>query len=300
MKRYVQIVLVVMVVGIVLQSLLRSLKEKKTHGHHHTGFGHKHDGSVFSIDFYAYASGIRSWNPKFKAAFAMICLILCIACDNFYVAISSIILMGYITMFMGGLPFRRYLSLMTIPIVFLLFGSFAIAVGFALSPIGQYNLHLGFFYIYCSDASLREMALLIVKAFGAVSAMYMLTLSTPASEIIAVLRSIHIPKIFVELMSMIYRYIFLMMDTQCRMKNSAESRLGYCDFKTSCLSFGQVASNLLVVSLKKGNTYYQALEARCYDGELLFLEEDKEVTAKQVAGAAACVAFMLLVWQLTR
>ncbi len=71
-----------------------------------------------------------------------------------------------------------------------------------------------------------------------------------------------------------------MIDTHSRMKNSAESRLGYCDFKTSCYSFGQVASNLLVVSLKRGNNYYNALEARCYDGDLRFLEEEKPLKSR--------------------
>ena len=84
-----------------------------------------------------------------------------------------------------------------------------------------------------------------------------------------------------------------MMETHSRMKNSAESRLGYVDFRTSCYSFGQVASNLLIVSLKRGNDYYNALESRCYDGELRFLEEEKPVKGKQVVLAAAFVLVLL-------
>lgn len=80
------------------------------------------------------------------------------------------------------------------------------------------------------------------------------------------------------------------------MKNSAESRLGYCDFKTSCYSFGQVASNLLVVSLKRGNNYYNALEARCYNGDLQFLEEEKQVKAGQVVMAVIFIIILLLIW----
>lgn len=297
MERYIQILLLAAAVLMCVQGCLKRRQYAKHHSHN--SFGHKHDGSVFSIDFYAYASGIRCWSPRFKAAFSMACLLCCIICDNVYVSCAVILLMSYITVIMGGLPFRRYLSLLTIPAVFLFFGSVAIAVGFAGSPVGEYNLHLVFFYVYTSWESLWETFQLIVKAFGAVSAMYMLTLSTPASEIIAVLRGIHIPRLFVELMNMIYRYIFLLMDTQCRMKNAAVSRLGYCDFKTSFLSFGKVAGNLLVVSLKKGNAYYHALESRCYDGELLFLEEEKTVTAVQAVTAVLCVTLLLGIWRVT-
>ena len=140
---------------------------------------------------------------------------------------------------------------------------------------------------------------LVFKALGAVSALYMMTLTTPLSEIIAVLRKAHVPKLIIELMNMIYRYIFIMIDTHSRMKNSAESRLGYCDFKTSCYSFGQVASNLLVVSLKRGNNYYNALEARCYNGDLQFLEEEKQVKAGQVVMAVIFI-IILLIWFFTK
>ena len=138
-----------------------------------------------------------------------------------------------------------------------------------------------------------------MKAWGAVSAMYLMTLSTPASELISVLRKAHIPKVMVELMNMIYRFIFIMAEVQEKMKISAQSRLGYVDFKTSCKSFGNTASNLLVVSLKKANAYYDAMISRCYDGEFVFLEEEKPVTVKQTAGAAAYLLGLTAIWLLT-
>lgn len=272
----------------------------KNSGHRHGGIGHKHGGSILSVDYFAYASGLRQWNASFKVIFAVLCLLLCIILDNIYVSVMVILMMGYLTVVVGGLPFHHYISMMLIPILFLLFGSAAIAIGFSLEPAGQYHVgifHL--FYIYCSNASLLRAAGLILKALGAVSALYMMTLTTPLGELISVLRKAHIPKVLVELMNMIYRYIFIMMDTHSRMKNSAESRLGYVDFKTSCYSFGQVASNLLIVSLKRGNDYYNALESRCYDGELRFLEEEKPVKGRQIILAAVFVILLFALWALT-
>ncbi len=260
------------------------------------GIGHKHGGSVLSVDYYAYVSALRNWNAAFKTFFSILCLVLCIVLDDGYVSVLVILLMGYLTVVAGGLAFGRYVSMMLIPVVFLLLGSIAIAVGFAAEPFGQYRLSVaGLFYIYCSDASLIRAAELVLKALGAVSALYMLTLTTPLGELIMVMRRAHVPKVLVELMHMIYRYIFIMMDTHSRMKHSAESRLGYVDFKTACFSFGQIAGNLLIVSLLRGTQYYNALESRCYDGELRFLEEDKPVRAAQVVLAVGCVAAMAAV-----
>lgn len=284
--------LIMMTAGMFAHGFWKSRK----HHHHHRSVGHKHGGSVLSVDYYAYASHMRSWNATFKVIFSMLCLLLCLILNNIYVSIAVILIMGYMTVVIGGLELDHYISMLLIPIVFLLFGSAAIAVGFSWNPVGQYNLNVfGWFYIYCSQESLWKASGLIFKALGAVSALYMMTLTTPLSELIVVLRKAHIPKVIIELMNMIYRYIFIMLDTHSRMKNSAEARLGYVDFKTSCYSFGQVASNLLIVSLKRGTDYYNALESRCYNGDLQFLEEEKPIRKNQVAGAAVVVALLILI-----
>ena len=284
--------LIMMTAGMFAHGFWKSRK----HHHHHRSVGHKHGGSILSVDYYAYASHMRSWNATFKIIFSMLCLWLCLILNNIYVSIAVILIMGYMTVVIGGLELDHYISMLLIPIVFLLFGSAAIAVGFSWNSVGQYNLNVfGWFYIYCSQASLWKASGLIFKALGAVSALYMMTLTTPLSELIVVLRKAHIPKVIIELMNMIYRYIFIMLDTHSRMKNSAKARLGYVDFKTSCYSFGQVASNLLIVSLKRGTDYYNALESRCYNGDLQFLEEEKPIRKTQVAGAAVVVALLILI-----
>ena len=268
------------------------------HDHHHHKIKHDHNSGVFSIDYYAYISAIREWNPMFKVFFALTMLIVCIAMDNLYVSLFILITMGVLTVVRGRIPLHQYISTLTIPIVFVVVGSLTIALSFARQPLGQYNLHLGFFYIYTSKDDLYRMICLMAKAMGAVSALFMMTLSTPSGEIISVLRKVHVPKLFVELMNMIYRYIFVIMETNRKMHDSAESRLGYVDYRTSVKSFSGTASNLLVVSLKKANAYYDALVSRGYDGELRFLERDKKIDREQIVLGIAyllCVAALFAV-----
>lgn len=265
---------------------------------HNHSISHNHDG-IYLIDIYAYKSKLRNINPKFKVIFTLIILFICIAADNIYVSSIIIITMGLITICRGGLKLHEYISLLNIPIVFMILGSIAIAVGISFKPLGQYNLNLFIFYLYASDESIMKTIKIIMKALGAVSALYMMTLSTNTSEIISVLRSLKVPKIIVELMNMIYRFIFILMDVQCKMKNSAQSRLGYVDFRRSCYSFGSMASNLLIVSLKKANAYYDAIESRCYDGEMLFLEQEKKVKKSHVIYACIYIIMLILIWYIT-
>lgn len=275
---------------------LKYIIEKK-HKSHRKSFFHKHDG-VYSIDLYAYSSNMKHMNPKFKIVFAVLSLFVCILADNIYVSLFISVTMGIITVCIGKIKIHDYISLLTIPIAFMVMGSIAISVGFSTKPIGQYNMDLKLFYIYSSNESIVKTLRIILKAFGSISSLYMMTLSTNASEIISSLRSIHIPKIIIELMNLIYRFIFILIEVQCKMKNSAQSRLGYIDFKTSCYSFGSTAGNLLVVSMKKANAYYDAMESRCYNGEMNFLEEDKKVKVKHIVGILIyfiCVAIVFVI-----
>ena len=276
-------------------------KSDNSHHHykHHHQIGHKH-GEGSAIDYYAYASKIRGWNPSFKVAFSGLTLLLCIVLNNQLVSLAVIVSMAYLTVVKGGLPLGAYLSVLMIPLTFIILSTVAIGIDFSSQPIGQFNLYLGFGYLYTSIAKLKEMLFLMMKVFGAISAMIMMTLSTPSSEIIGVLRKAHVPKLIIELMNLIYRYIFILLDVFNNMRNSADSRQGYCDFKTSCQTFGNVASNMLVLSLKKANAYYTAMEARGYEGDLVFLEDEKPFQISQVIYAVGFMLFLLLLWYVTK
>ena len=257
--------------------------------------GHKHD-AAHSIDFYAYESRLRSWNAGLKMAVGMAALCLCIAADKLSVSVFVIFTMACITVMAGGLSPARYLKLLTIPLAFLFMGTVAIAAGISRRPYGDWYISVPWFSLYVTKAGLLQAVLLFTRALGAVSAMYMMTLATPASEMIGVLKRIHVPKMIVELMYLIYRFIFVLSDTHSQMKQAAVSRLGTCDFRTSCRTFGSTAGNLLVASLKKADTYYDSLLSRCYDGDLCFLEEEKWIRGSQAAAAAGYLLLIAAVW----
>lgn len=226
-------------------------------------------------------------------------MLFCIAADSIPVSAVVFLTMGMVTTLAGKLALKKYAAFLWIPFAFLILGTTAIVLGISTESYGRILFSAGGVYVYLPYGGAKLAFSLMLKAMAALSAMYMLVLSTPASEVIGVFRSFHVPKLILELMNMIYRFIFVMIDTQRCMKQAAESRLGYCDFKTSCRSFGSTAGNLFVVSLKKANTYYDALTARCYDGELLFLEEEKKVKGWQVGAAACYFLVLILVWRLT-
>ncbi|WP_394523916.1 cobalt ECF transporter T component CbiQ [Lacrimispora sp. JR3] len=250
--------------------------------------------TIHTIDYYAYVSGMKGWNSQFKAIVAVAALFFCIGADKVWVSMLVFLPMSFLTVFVGRVSWRSYLALLRIPLAFLLMGTAAIAVGLSPVPYGNVSVSVFGYYLYLTEDGLRMAVRLILKAMAALSAMYMLVLSTPASEIICIFGRLHVPKIILELMNMIYRFIFVMMDTQYRMRLAAESRLGFLGFRTACRSFGSLAGNLFVVSLKKAGVYYDALTARCYDGELMFLEEEKRLKGWQIWAAVSYFLILFL------
>lgn len=243
---------------------------------------------VYTIDDYAYRSPLRNWNLALKAGFAMAVLVMGIGISQPLVS-GWMIMTGLLVSILGcRVPVRDYLELLAVPLVFVALGCAAIAV--------QINLEDGL-HLYLSRESVMEAVNVALRTLGAVSILYVLVLSTPVHEIAAVLRRLHVPKIMTELMVLIYRYIFLLVDAQHTMRLAAESRLGYCDFKTSCRTFGHSMSSLLLVSMRKASRYYDAMLSRGYDGELLFLEEEKTVKVWQALLLIMYVA-SLFFWKL--
>lgn len=164
--------------------------------------------------------------------------------------------------------------------------------------MGEWNLSFHFFYLCLDRESLFTAVKVFFKAMAGVSALYMMSFSTPVNELIFVLQKLHLPGLFLELMHLIYRYVFILFDVAHQMQTAAKARLGYRNLMQSYKSFAAIGGNLFVIALKKANAYYDALLARGYQGRLAFLAEDKPVQGWQIiCGILYFAAIILLaVW----
>ena len=113
----------------------------------------------------------------------------------------------------------------------------------------------------------------MIVAFSSISCLYFLILTTPITDLLTVLRKLHCPWLLLELMLLIYRAIFILLDLADAIQISQNCRLGNHSFRSKLSGMGQMLSVLLVRSLKKSSFLYDAMESRLYDGEIRVLEE---------------------------
>lgn len=245
---------------------------------------HNHFGAR-SIDEYAYSSKLKNWNSSLKVLFSFVIMILSICSQNIIVPILISVSAGVITIYTGKIRTIEYLSFMCIPLVFLIMTSIAIMLDFNFS---------GGFSVKILPENIYRAMHISSKAIGAVSAMYMMSLSTPVTEIIAVLGKLKLPFIIIELMNLIYKYIFVLLDSQAKMKNSAAARLGYCNFRTSLKTFGLICGNLFAVSLRRASDYYNAIESRCSGGKIKFMCQNNSIKLRQVMFLSIYIILIIL------
>ncbi|HBE78411.1 MAG TPA: cobalt ECF transporter T component CbiQ [Firmicutes bacterium] len=226
------------------------------------------------IDRYAYCSRLRDTNPLEKFIFAFTTMVICLWANSIVVSIVIITLMIGVAVLKGGIPLSFYLKLILIPFSFLMIGVLTIAINVIVESSKMlwgfqiFGYTLGF-----TVQSLELAAKVFFKALGAVTCLYFLSLTTPIADILSVLKKFKFPVLFLELMILIYRFIFMLIETADQMFLSQISRLGYYGLKNGLDSLGQMGSTLFIRSYKRSQDLYITLEARCYQGKLEVLEE---------------------------
>ncbi|MFA4016721.1 MAG: hypothetical protein RUDDFDWM_001832 [Candidatus Fervidibacterota bacterium] len=114
----------------------------------------------------------------------------------------------------------------------------------------------------------------VVKSTLCVSAATWLSLTTPFSELIHAMRKLRMPSVMVMMLSMLYRYIFVLGEEALRMQRAFLSR---CPRKLSLADakyVGMIVGSLLLRAYGRAERIYMAMLSRCFDGELRVISKE--------------------------
>jgi len=230
---------------------------------------------MFYVDQYVYTNQLRKIHPLEKFLFSIITMIIGLVVNNPGVNILIIIFMLGLLIFRAKIPAFVVFKMMTIPAGFLILGVITIAFNFAANtnemilfiPIGDY--YLGF-----TVQSLLLALITLLRSLSSISCLFFLALTTPMLDIIYVLQIFRTPAIITELMLLIYRFIFIFMETAFNIYTAQSSRWGYSTFKGSINSFGILFANLWGKSFIKSQELFISLLSRGYEKELKVINQN--------------------------
>jgi cobalt/nickel transport system permease protein len=160
---------------------------------------------------------------------------------------------------------RRYLPAAGITLMLLLLHSFMIGSHALLT------FSLGGWQLALYQEGVQRGVLVGSRVLGAFSLLLMLGFVTPAHDIFRALHWFRMPKQWVEIALMTYRYIFVLLDDASDIATAQKIRLGYVGFKRSLASTGTLVGSVLVRSLDQSIRTHEAMIARAYTGEMPFV-----------------------------
>ncbi|WP_418791897.1 cobalt ECF transporter T component CbiQ [Phosphitispora sp. TUW77] len=240
---------------------------------------------MLNIDGFAYTNRLRQVHPLEKAAFAFITMFLCLVFSLPEISCIVIILMGFVIVKLADIPIKAYFRLMLLPFSFLVISVLTVAVSVSTKDLGPglmagitlSGINVGFTY-----KSLITAGDLFCKALGSVSCLYFLSLTTPAVEMVAIMRKLKFPSLFIELTDLIYRFIFVMLAAADDIYTSQSSRWGYASFKNSTKSLGQLTAAIFVKALQRSQALFTSLSSRGYTGQLNVLIPEYTVSINNI------------------
>lgn len=226
------------------------------------------------MDRLAFISKLKSEEPLEKIFYTLLTLFVCLWTDNLLLSCIVIFVNVFLSCFKGGLPLSSILKTFKAPLTFLLLGVITIAFEFGNSPDYLWKINIAAFYMGIHKASLLKAIHLFFKALGAVSCLFFLSLNTPLKDILSALESLKLPRLFLDLSELIYRFIFTLLETADEIYLAQASRQGYGTFTQSYKSLGLLIASVFTKAYKKSDDVYEALLSRGYEGELKVLHED--------------------------
>lgn len=242
---------------------------------------------MFLIDRIAYASPLRSTDTAQKAGFTALVIVLCLTLNRPLVGMAAALSVWILSVGLGQVSAGAMRRVVLAEGLFLAASVAGVAVSVRFAP----------FFIGLTPHGLDSAFLLFSRALGCVVAMNFLALTTPMIDLVDLGRRLHLSPHLLDLMTVIYRFIFTLLESMVRIHTAQEARLGYGEFWRSMSSAASLGALLFVDAYRRSAQVQVAIEGRGYDGNLRVLRNDYPWHPRLAIWMGAILGLMLLAWR---
>jgi cobalt/nickel transport system permease protein len=251
------------------------------------------------IDQYAYSNRLRRVDPAHKVGLAFTVLLLCLLLNEPLVGIVAVGSMYLLAVRLAGLSARTFGRVLFFEGTFMVLTTIGVVISLSLvdpRQISPWAVELGPLWVSSSPDSLYLGVSLVTRALGAASAMNFLALTTPLVDMLELFRRWRVPAILVDIMVVVYRFIFVLLESLDRMYMAQDSRLGYhTSYFRAMNSAALLGSRLFIDAFQRSRRLQTALDSRGYDGGDLRVLPSTYRTDQKVLWAGIVVATSLVV-----
>lgn len=236
------------------------------------------------IDQYAYANKLSKVHPGEKMMFSILTMLIGLMSGSVGIQMLLLLIMIVVTLYGAGIPWRVYLGLFIVPLSFIALGIVPIVFEVAKSGAGLiYSLGFLDLFIGLSKQGVPAALNIVSRSIMAVSCLYFLIFTTSMVDMMEQLRKVKIPNITIELMMLIYRFIFVLLEAAALIHHSQSARLGYSNVRSAFSSLARLSSMIFVRSIHNSRALGMSLASRGYSGDLRVLTYEYNLNRRNIA-----------------
>jgi cobalt/nickel transport system permease protein len=225
----------------------------------------------------AQKNGLREVNTWLKLMAGLGAILLCLISTSYLPPLFIAALLTGAILFLARVNVKTYAELFILPLGFAVISVAGIVL--ITGGNGVYWLWdlLPGFSLSVTRESINQGVLVFCRVIGGTSALCFISLTTPVTDIFTAFRQCRVPEVVIDLMMIIYRTIFILMDQAIQIYHAQVMRLGYSGYRESIQSFATLSGAAFIASWDAGDDLIRAMDARCYDGKFALLGESRPI-----------------------
>lgn len=254
------------------------------------------------LDAYAYTNRLRPLPPQQKLIFALVVLGIALIAHPATQGVIFIWLSVW-TVSYARTPVRVYGSVLVVMLLFLLTSIPALVL--EIVPVDQRaliqtnsfgGLVVGNWYGFISQSGLVQAIEVGMRSIACTSCLLFILFTIPFAELLSILRQCRIPTVLIDLLLLIYRFIFLFLDVLTQLQLAQQARGGYRTRQRWMHSAGLLVSQLMVRSLQHYHRFSLALASRGFNGDFQVFSNPSYRYSKRYAieSLVGCVGLVIL------
>jgi len=282
----------VLILVYVMRRLLRKTQpqkqppKKRKCRRHRKGHGNEFN----TFDTAAYNSPMLHWSPAAKLLLVFSLLVLNIASKSIWMPVLACVIGLALLLYGSSMrPPSLMIKLFLYAQTFIVIGALVFTVVMPGESVMSVTI-LGF-TINFTDAGTSFALMVYLRATAALFLLFSFAISTPVPRLAEALRKLRFPTVFVEMMVLIYRYTFLLMESAEKMHLAAECKFGYCGYGRSMKTTSKLAVGMFMRSLDVAERGQVALQCRNYQGDFKSLSSQGE---RNIVPTLFCASVMFV------
>jgi cobalt/nickel transport system permease protein len=218
------------------------------------------------LDDAAQNNAFRHIHPGTKILLGLGSLVICLISPAPAVAVLSGLVLSFVLVVPARIPVRIYGRMLLAPAVFT-----AMSIVVLLFMLGGGDVlwefsPVSWIHVTITTGAVQQAVLVFARVFGCTVSLFFIALTTPLTDLFNVMKRCRVPVELIDLMMIMYRYIFIFYDQAKEIWQAQVMRLGYQRPKESIHSFSMLCGMLFISSWIAGEDLIRAMDCRCYNG----------------------------------